>query len=152
MSGLGATAPASIWFDRSHLPALPHVPPPGTLSHHLGIVITEVEDDALVGTMPVDHRTRQVAGLLHGGASAALAETLMSAAAAWTVDRARFRVVGIEIQASHLRAVREGHVVGRARPVHLGRQLQSWTCDIADERGGLVCTSRLTAFVSPRRE
>ncbi|HYF19594.1 MAG TPA: hotdog fold thioesterase [Ramlibacter sp.] len=141
----------SIWFDRALLPATPHVPPEGTLSHHLGIRITAFQDDALEGTLPVDGRTRQVMGLLHGGASLALAETLMSAGAGWTVDRNRFQVVGLDINANHLRGVRDGVVTGRAAPVHRGRSTQVWTCEIRDAQGHLVCTSRMTVSVLERR-
>ncbi len=139
-----------IWFDPTRLPTTPHVPPEGTLAHHLGIRITAFHDGALEGTLPVDGRTRQVMGLLHGGASIALAETLMSAAAGWTVDRDRFQVVGLEINANHVRGVREGIVTGRAAPLHRGRSTQVWTCDIHDGQGRLVCTSRMTVSVLER--
>jgi 1,4-dihydroxy-2-naphthoyl-CoA hydrolase len=140
-----------IWFDSARLPATPHVPAEGTLSHHLGIRITAFHDDALEGTLPVDGRTRQAMGLLHGGASLALAETLMSAGAGWTIDRERFQVVGLEINANHLRGVREGFVTGRAWPLHRGRSTQVWNCEIRDDQGQPVCTSRMTVAVLERR-
>lgn len=141
----------SIWFAPDTLPAPPCAPPEGTLAHHLGMAFVQRGDDFLVVRMPVDARTRQPAGLLHGGASVALAETAMSAGAAWTVDRARFQVVGLEINANHLRGVREGWVSATARPLHRGRSTQVWACDIRDEAGALVCTSRMTVSVLERR-
>lgn len=139
--------PQSIWFDAAALPQLPRLPPEGTLSHHLGMRIERFEPDALVVSMPVDGRTRQVTGLLHGGASIALAETAMSAAASYTIDRSRFGVVGLEINGNHVRAVREGVVWGTARPVHLGRSTQVWTCEVRDEQQRLVCSARMTVSV-----
>jgi uncharacterized protein (TIGR00369 family) len=141
----------SLWHDADALPALPCEAPPGTLARHLGIVFTQRDEHGAVATMPVDERTRQPAGLLHGGASVALAETVMSAAAFWSVDRSRFQVVGLEINANHLKAVREGRVTATARPVHRGRSTQVWACEIRDEQGALVCTSRMTVSVLERR-
>lgn len=140
----------SIWFDPASLPPVPHAPSAGTLAHHLGMVLTAFADDALHGSMPVDDRTRQAGGLLHGGASVALAETLMSAAAARTVDPSRQRVVGLEINANHVRGVQEGHVHGVARPVHLGRSTQVWTCELHDDAQRLVCSARMTISVLER--
>ena len=97
--------------------------------------------------MPVDHRTRQPFGLLHGGASVALAETLGSVAANYCVDMTRFYCVGQEINANHLRAVRSGRVTGTARPIHLGGRSQVWDIRIEDEAGRLSCVSRLTMSV-----
>lgn len=97
--------------------------------------------------MPVDQRTHQPYGLLHGGASVALAETLGSSAAMCTVDPAQFQVVGLEINANHVRGVREGWVIGTAKPLHRGRTTQLWEIHITDEAGKLVCVSRLTVAV-----
>jgi len=133
----------SIWIRRRPLPEL-NAFHRGTLVAQLGIEFTEQGADYLVGRMPVDDRTRQPYGLLHGGASVALAETLGSFAAAMTVDTERVQVVGQEINANHLRAVREGHVTGTARPIHLGSRSQVWGIDIRDDAGRLVCVSRLT--------
>lgn len=141
----------TIWFDPDSLPAPPIEPPAGTLARHLGMEFVHRGADFLVARMPVDARTRQPAGLLHGGASVALAETAMSAGASWTVDRARFQVVGLEINANHLRGVREGWVSATARPLHRGRSTQVWACDIHDEGGSLVCTARMTVSVLERR-
>jgi 1,4-dihydroxy-2-naphthoyl-CoA hydrolase len=118
----------------------------GTLMEPLGIRFTEIGADYLRGTMPVDARTRQPYGLLHGGASVALAETLGSSAGGLCVGP-RQGVVGIEINANHLRGAREGLVVGTARPIHVGRSTQVWEIKIEDERGRPVCVSRLTLAV-----
>jgi len=118
----------------------------GTAMEPLGIVFTEVGPDFLRATMPVDARTRQPYGLLHGGASVLLAETLGSSAGMWSVREGE-GVVGIEINANHLRGVREGLVTGTARPLHVGRQTHVWEIRIEDERGKLVCVSRLTLAV-----
>jgi 1,4-dihydroxy-2-naphthoyl-CoA hydrolase len=122
----------------------------GTLIEHLGIEFTEIGDDFIRGTMPVDGRTRQPYGLLHGGASVALAETLGSTGAAMCVDAEKYQCVGQEINANHVRAARSGHVTGTARPVHVGGRSQVWTIDIVNEAGHLVCTSRLTMAVIRR--
>lgn len=114
---------------------------------HLGIEIIEAGEDFLKGRMPVDARTRQPAGMLHGGASVALAETLASWAATFCVDRDRFHCVGMEINANHVRPVAEGFVEGIARPVHLGRATQIWEVRITDEAARLVCISRVTMAV-----
>ena len=118
------------------------------LAHALGIEITSVERDALEGRMPVDGRTHQPMGLLHGGASVALAETLGSIAAALRVDRTKQACVGLEINANHLKGVREGWVRGRATPIHVGRSTQVWEIRIThEETGALVCISRITMAV-----
>jgi 1,4-dihydroxy-2-naphthoyl-CoA hydrolase len=121
----------------------------GTLTATLGIEITELGDDYLRGRMPVDERTRQPFGLLHGGASVALAETLGSLAANLCLDAGR--AVGLEINANHLRAVTEGWVTGTARPLHLGRSTQVWEIRIEDGAGRPSCVSRLTMAVVPDR-
>ena len=123
---------------------------PNTMMTAIGIVFTEVGDDYLRASMPVDARTHQPFGLLHGGASAALAETLGSAAGSMVLDPAREVVVGIEINANHLRGVKSGTVTGTARPLHLGRSTQVWEIRIEDEQRRLVCISRLTLAVVPR--
>jgi 1,4-dihydroxy-2-naphthoyl-CoA hydrolase len=122
----------------------------GTLLEHLGIEFTEIGDDFVCGTMPVDKRTLQPYGLLHGGASVALAETLGSMGAAMCVDAAEYQCVGQEINANHLRAARSGLVTGTARPVHVGGRSQVWTIDIINDAGKLVCTSRLTIAIIRR--
>lgn len=118
----------------------------GTAMEPLGIVFTERGPDFLRATMPVDARTHQPYGLLHGGASALLAETLGSTAGMLSVPDGK-GVVGIEINANHLRGVRSGQVTGTVRPVHVGRSTQVWDIRIEDDAGRLVCVSRLTVAV-----
>ena len=122
-----------------------------TLMEVLGIRFTAAGDDWLRGTMPVDARTHQPFGLLHGGASVALAETLGSSAALLTLDPTQELAVGLEINANHVRGVRAGIVTGTARPLHLGRSTQVWEIRIEDERQKLVCISRLTLAVVARQ-
>jgi 1,4-dihydroxy-2-naphthoyl-CoA hydrolase len=119
----------------------------GDLAHHLGIELTAIGTDFLSGKMPVDERTRQPFGLLHGGASVALAETLGSMAANFCVDTTKVYCVGQEINANHVRSARSGHVTGTARPIHLGSRSQVWDIRIEDEGGRLTCVSRLTMSV-----
>ncbi|MFC7301502.1 hotdog fold thioesterase [Cognatiluteimonas weifangensis] len=122
----------------------------GTAMRPLGIEFTELGPDYLRATMPVDARTRQPYGLLHGGASVLLAETLGSSAGGLCVEEGQ-GVVGIEINANHLAAVREGTVTGTARPLHVGRSTQVWEIRIEDAHGRLVCISRLTLAAVPLR-
>jgi len=119
-----------------------------TLADALGMELTAVTDEYLEGRMPVDGRTHQPMGLLHGGASVALAETLGSIAAMLRVDRTKQACVGLEINANHLKGVREGWVRGRATAVHIGRSTQVWEIRIThEETGALVCLSRITMAV-----
>lgn len=122
-----------------------------TLMESLGIRITEVGEDWLRGTMPVDHRTHQPYGLLHGGASVALAETLGSTAAMLTLDPEKEMTVGLDINANHVRGARSGSVTGTAKPLHIGRSTQVWEIRIENESGELVCISRITMAVVPAR-
>ena len=120
----------------------------GTAIERLGIVMTELGEDFLRGTMPVDERTLQPYGLLHGGSSALLAETLASSAANLCLDEpGKQQAVGLEINCNHVRAARSGLVTGTARPLHVGRSTQVWDIRIEDEQGRLVCASRLTLAV-----
>ncbi len=119
----------------------------GTLIENLGIMFTDIGDDYVRGTMPVDTRTAQPYGLLHGGASVALAETLGSTGAAMCVDTAEYQVVGQEINANHVRAARSGLVTGTARAVHLGGRTHVWSIDIYNDAQKLVCISRITMAV-----
>lgn len=124
----------------------------GTLLDSLGIVLEEVSPERVVATMPVDHRTRQPMGLLHGGASAALAETVASIGAALNAGEGR-TVVGMEINANHIRAKREGTVRAVATPAHIGRTSSVWEIRITDEEGRLICLSRCTlAFIDLDRD
>ncbi|MDE1886912.1 MAG: hotdog fold thioesterase [Gammaproteobacteria bacterium] len=121
-----------------------------TLVTHLGIRYTEVGEDYLKATMPVDARTKQPAGILHGGASAALAETLGSTGANLVVDRTKTLCVGLELNCNHVRAMRQGQVTGTARPLHVGRTTQVWEIKITDDQDRLVCVSRITMAVLDR--
>ena len=117
-----------------------------TAVSHLGIEFTEVGDDYLVARVPVNRQTCQPYGLLHGGVSVVLAETLGSCGAAFSVPLGT-RVVGLEVNANHLRGVQDGWVTATARPVHLGRTTQVWQIELRDDQGRLSCTSRLTMAV-----
>jgi 1,4-dihydroxy-2-naphthoyl-CoA hydrolase len=139
----------SIWRSRLSLDEL-NAGGAHTLVRPLGILFTEIGEDFVRGTMPVDDRTRQPFGLLHGGASVALAETLGSLGANMCVDAARYLCVGQEINANHLKSVKSGTVTGTARALHVGARSQVWSIDIVNEAGALVCVSRLTVAVIPR--
>ncbi|RNI28082.1 hotdog fold thioesterase [Rufibacter immobilis] len=121
-----------------------------TLGEHIGIEYTEIGEDYLVGRMPVDHRTHQPLGLLHGGASVALAETLGSVGATMFLDLEKQYCVGLEINANHIKSVRSGYVYGKATAVHVGRKTQVWEIRITSEAGDLVCISRITMAVLDR--
>ena len=120
----------------------------GTLVEHLGMRVTEVGEDFVRGSMPVDARTRQPFGLLHGGASVAFAESLGSLAGNLCLGPAEM-AVGLDINANHVRAITTGTVTGTARPLHLGRSSQVWDIRIGDARDRLVCIARLTLAVVP---
>ena len=122
----------------------------GTLIGTLGILFTEIGEDFVRGTMPVDARTVQPYGLLHGGASVALAETLGSMGAAMCVNAQEYQVVGQEINANHVRAARSGLVTGTARALHLGGRTHVWSIDIVNDAQKLVCISRITMAVIKR--
>lgn len=138
-----------IWFSTPDEMALPAMAA-GTMIEHLGIEFIELGDDFLRARMPVDQRTIQPARLLHGGASVALAETLGSAASFLCIDPGRFDVVGLEINANHIRSMRSGWVIGTARPVHLGRSTHVWDIRIVDEDDRLICIARLTMAIVDR--
>jgi 1,4-dihydroxy-2-naphthoyl-CoA hydrolase len=123
----------------------------GTIVKPLGIVFSEIGADFVSATMPVDARTHQPYGLLHGGASVTLAETVGSTGASMCLDPARHYCVGQEINANHLRSVRSGLVTGTARPLHIGGRSQVWGIQIVDQAGALVCVSRLTMAVLTKR-
>lgn len=123
-----------------------------TMTEYLGIEWVEIGDDFIKARMPVDHRTKQPYGLLHGGASCVLSETVGSIASAMVVDHAKFICVGLEINANHVRSAREGYVTGVASPLHLGSNTHVWDVRIYDEIQKLVCVSRLTVAVIPRKE
>ncbi len=114
---------------------------------HMGISFTAIGEDWLEATMPVDHRTKQPAGILHGGASALLAETLGSVASVLLIDWPRQQAVGIELNISHLRSVREGQVTGRATAIRIGRRTHVWDIRLRDEADRLIAVARLTMAI-----
>ena len=117
------------------------------MAESLGIEITEITPDSVKGKMPVDHRTKQSMNILHGGASAALAETLGSIASNLMVDSTKHSCVGLDINANHLRPVSSGFVFAEAKPIHIGKKTQVWSIEIKNEEGKMVCISRLTMAV-----
>ena len=139
-----------IWFKPVDLDAL-NALHADDINGHLGIKITGAGPDWLKGTMPADRRTTQPMGIVHGGASVVLAETLASAAANLVVDPARQFCVGQEVNANHVRSVRAGLVTGTARPFHLGRTSQIWGIELVNDDGELTCVARLTIAVVTRR-
>jgi len=136
----------SIWTGSHTLDAL-NAECANTMMRHLDIVFEEIGGDFLRASMPVDDRTRQPFGLLHGGASVVLAESIGSVGANLCVDRSKYLCVGQEINANHVRSVRSGRVSGTARPVHLGGRTQVWAIEIVNEAKDLLCISRLTIAV-----
>ena len=118
-----------------------------SMGTHLGIEIVEIGDDFISARMPVNDKTTQPYGILHGGASCVLAETLGSIGGAFCVDMHTQIVVGLEINANHLRPAKSGYVTGTARPIHIGRTTHVWDIKITNEKGDLVCISRLTLAV-----
>lgn len=142
----------AIWFKKDlSLPDLKELGK-GTMAEHLGIEWTEAGPGYLKARMPVDHRTKQPYGLLHGGASCVLAETIGSVASAMVVDHTKYYCVGLEINANHIRSAREGFVTGTAIPLHLGATTHVWDIKIHDENDKLICVSRLTVAVIKRNE
>ena len=137
----------SIWFKKDlridDFSSWSH----NTMAAHLGMQYDELGDDYLKMSMPVDERTRQPYGLLHGGASVALAETLGSICSALVVDHEKFRCVGIEINANHVRSATSGSVIGVCRPIHLGSSTHVWDIRIHNAEDKLVCISRLTVAI-----
>jgi 1,4-dihydroxy-2-naphthoyl-CoA hydrolase len=141
----------AIWFnpdlkmeDFAHLGK-------GNMGEHLGIEFLELGADYLMAKMPVDHRTKQPLGLLHGGASVVLAETLGSVGAILIVDSSKYYCVGLEINANHIKSATNGFVYGKASPIHIGRKTQVWDIKITTEGGQLVCASRITLAVLERK-
>ncbi len=122
-----------------------------TMTSTIGIEITDIGDDFICGKMPVDERTTQPFGLLHGGASVALAETLGSIGGGIKVYSNNETVVGIEINANHLKSARDGWVYGKATPIRIGKKIQVWNIEITNEDDDLICVSRLTLAVIPKK-
>jgi 1,4-dihydroxy-2-naphthoyl-CoA hydrolase len=141
----------SIWFKSAQTIAELKSMSDHTMIDYIGIELTEVGDDYLKATMPVDHRTIQVYGILHGGASVALAETIGSFASAMVIDTSKYICVGLDINANHIRAKREGKVTATARPLHLGTSTHVWEIRIVDEQESLICISRLTVAILQKK-
>jgi 1,4-dihydroxy-2-naphthoyl-CoA hydrolase len=142
----------TIWFNKNIALANLQQLGKNNMGDHLGILFTEIGADFIKATMPVDHRTHQPYGLLHGGASAVLAETLGSVASAMVIDHEKFISVGIEINANHVRGVRSGTVTGTCTPIHIGASTHVWDIRIHDDANNkLVCVSRLTVSILKRK-
>ena len=138
----------SIWFQNY---TIKDIKTKGTMVEHLGIKVTELGKDFVVGTIPVDNRTKQPFGILHGGASVALAETLASYGGYLTIDSEKYYVVGVEINANHLKVAKSGIVTGKCSPIKRGRSTQVWQTEITNESGDLICVSRITLMVLDKR-
>lgn len=137
----------SIWFKDYDLDALNGMRA-SNMGEHLGLELTAVGEDTLTGALPVDHRTTQPFGILHGGASCVLAESLGSVAAWMTIDPAKYRAVGLEINCNHIRAVTQGRVIGVCSPLHVGRRTQVWQIDMHEEATGKrTAVSRITVAI-----
>ncbi|MGZ5221308.1 MAG: hotdog fold thioesterase [Chitinophagaceae bacterium] len=142
----------NIWFNKELAIADFQSLQKQTMGEYIGIEWVELGNDFLKAKMPVDNRTRQPYGLLHGGASCVLAESIGSMASAMVVDHSKFVCVGLEINANHVRSARQGFVTGIATPLHLGANTHVWDIKIYDEQEKLVCVSRLTVAIIPRKE
>lgn len=140
----------SVWFAKPTPEAI-NAASKKTISELIGIEVVEVGDDFIRGKMPVDERTHQPFGILHGGASVVLAESLGSMAANFSVDPSKYYCVGLDINANHISSIRSGWVEGVARPIHIGRSTQVWEIKISAENNKLVCISRLTMSVLERK-
>jgi len=138
----------SIWFKNY---TIKDIKTKGTMVEHLGIKVTELGEDYVVGTMPVDNRTKQPFGILHGGASVALAETLASYGGYLTIDPEKYYVVGVEINANHLKVAKKGIVTGKCSPIKRGRSTQVWQTEITDDVEDLTCVSRITLMVLDKK-
>ncbi|MDF1695014.1 MAG: hotdog fold thioesterase [Saprospiraceae bacterium] len=135
-----------IWKNNPSIEVLNNMAK-GNMLEHLGIKITEIGPDFIKATMPVDHRTKQPMGLLHGGASVALSESMGSFASVLILDNpSEYSIVGIEINANHLKAVRSGSVYSITKPIRIGRKIQVWNTEIYNHEDQLTCTSRLTTM------
>jgi 1,4-dihydroxy-2-naphthoyl-CoA hydrolase len=142
----------SIWFNKEL--SIEQLVQPGkdTMAEFLGIEWTEVGDNFIKAKMPVDQRTKQPYGLLHGGASCVLAETIGSIASAMVIDQNRFQCVGLEINANHVHSATSGYVSGVAMPLHLGKSTHVWDIRIYNENDKMVCVSRLTVAIIEKRD
>ena len=141
----------SIWFNKNNtLPALSPLGPK-TMGEYLGMEWVSIDDDSFKMKMPVDDRTRQPYGILHGGASCALAETIGSIASSMVIDTGKFICVGLEINANHIRTVKQGYITATCTPLHLGKSTHVWDIKIQDDENKLVCVSRLTVAILEKR-
>jgi 1,4-dihydroxy-2-naphthoyl-CoA hydrolase len=140
----------SIWFKDLKLEELKQWKDP-TMIEHLGIELVEITPNSLIARMPVDHRTKQVEGILHGGASAALAETVASFAAYMTIDGSHKTTVGVDLNISHLKSVSSGHITAEAKPVRLGSKIQVWEIRLTNDQKDLIAISRLIVMIIERR-
>lgn len=142
---------ANIWFNKST--TLDDIKDLGkeTMSEFLNMRWEEIGDDYLKLSMPVNEKTKQPYGILHGGASCALAETIGSVASALVIDREKFICVGLEINANHIRSAKDGRVIGNCTPLHLGKSTHVWDIKIYDDNEKLICVSRLTVAILPKK-
>lgn len=140
----------SVWFHPLSITSLNKMNE-NTLVSHVGIQITNVGDDYMEGTMPVDHRTVQPFRLLHGGASCVLAETLGSVAANCCIDGSEFMAVGQHLEATHLRSASKGIVTGKAKAIYIGKTSQTWRIEIFNDEGKLICDSKIIMAVIKKR-
>lgn len=141
----------SIWFKKDWNIEKLNQYGQNTMNELIGIKFIDIGENFLKASMPVDHRTHQAYGLLHGGASATLAETIGSVASIMVVDPEQYYCVGVEINANHLRSVKDGFVVATAIPLHIGISSHVWDIKIVDKNEKLICVSRLTVFVKARK-
>ncbi len=142
----------SIWFNKELSIQQLEQPGKDTMAQFLGIEWTEIGDNFLKAKMPVDQRTKQPYGLLHGGASCVLAETIGSIASAMVIDQDRFQCVGLEINANHVHSATSGYVHGIAMPLHLGKSTHVWDIRIYNENEKMVCVGRLTVAIIEKRD
>lgn len=140
----------SIWFKPISIEDIQYREHQDHMISLLGIEFTRLGDDEMEARMPVDNRTKQPFGILHGGASLVLAETVGSFASHWVIDNTKYIAVGMEINANHLRPVKHGYVTAICKPVHLGNSSHVWDIRITDDKGKAVCISRLTVAIVPR--
>ncbi|MEM8833087.1 MAG: hotdog fold thioesterase [Pseudomonadota bacterium] len=139
-----------IWFDKYEIETLNGFRN-GNMGVHIGMEFTEIGDDFLKGTIPVDERTKQPFGILHGGASCVLAETLGSVASWMCIDPSAKMAVGLEINANHLRPATEGVITGICKPIKIGRTVHVWNIEMFKDDGKMNCTSRLTCVIKDRK-
>ncbi|MGN6420473.1 MAG: hotdog fold thioesterase [Pseudobacter sp.] len=140
-----------IWFNKNLQLSDLHQIRRSNMAEHIGLEFTELGDDFLSIRMPVDHRTNQPYGILHGGASCVLAETLGSVGSVLVIDQEKFICVGLEINANHIRSASSGFVTGTAKPIHLGKSTHVWDIRIVNEEQKLICVSRLTVAILPKK-